>query len=186
MIHFFDNILYAISGPIVFVFLNSLFVFYPEVGKVIGCPDKKRNLGLVYYPFSLIILILLVYLGDLELYAATVGVFAMGYGDGFAAILGFLYGDKKIPLATGGKTYLGSIVMLFVCIVSSFIIFSFMSDSTFLIKLLASILIGVAASLIEVISPLGFDNISVPLFVTLLAGGLVWVRDFLEVQNQVL
>lgn len=173
LIIYFDNVLYAISGPLVFIFLNSFLIFYPNIGKLIGCPNRKRNLGLVYYPFSILVLILWTYLGKVEIYAATMGVFSMGFGDGFAAIFGKLLGKRKIPLPTGGKTYLGSFVMLAVCFISNFFILSIMVDTTITIIILYSIYLAVAAALLEVITPLGFDNISVPLIITLLAGGLI-------------
>ena len=97
----------------------------------------------------------------------------MGYGDCFAAIFGTLFGKKKIPLPTGGKTYFGSIVMLIVCFLSCYFIFSFMTDFNIKMIILSSLLVSVAASLIEVITPLGLDNISVPLLCALIVGGLV-------------
>ncbi|MGD1822938.1 MAG: diacylglycerol/polyprenol kinase family protein [Pleomorphochaeta sp.] len=172
LVNYFDNILFAIAGPICFVFFNSLFVFYPNVGEKIGCPNKKRNLGLVYYPFSVLILVLWVYTDVITLYAATIGVFAMGYGDGFAAIFGSLWGKKRIPLPTGGKTYFGSIVMLIVCVISSFVVLSVMTNFSINDKLLISIIVGVSAAFLEVVTPLGLDNISVPLLTALLVGGL--------------
>ncbi len=173
LIVFIEDPLVAVAGPLAFLFINSLFIFYPKLGKPIGCPQKNRNFGLVYYPFSLIILILFSYLGTLDIYAATIGVFCMGYGDGLAAIVGKFWGKKKIPLPTGGKTYFGSFFMCMVCFICSFVILSFMSDASFSLIIVSSILISVAAALVEVITPLGFDNISVPLLCALIAGGLV-------------
>lgn len=173
LLKFIDDPLIAVIGPIGFVFINSLFIFYPKLGTPFGCSNKNRNFGLVYYPFSLIILILYSYLGALDISAATVGVFCMGYGDGFAAILGSKWGKKKIPLPTGGKTYFGSIVMVIVCFLSSFIILALMSDLTLTVIIFSSILISLVATLVEVITPLGLDNISVPILSALIAGGIV-------------
>ncbi len=173
MIIYLKDPLFALIGPLFFIFFNSLFIFYPSLGKSFGCTKKERNFGLVYYPFSLVILILFSYLGKLEIYSATIGVFCMGYGDGFAAIFGTLFGKKKIPLPTGGKTYFGSFVMLIVCFLCCFFIFSFMTDFNMKMIILSSLLVSVAASLIEVITPLGLDNISVPLLCALIVGGLI-------------
>jgi len=173
MILYLKDPLFALIGPLIFVFFNSLFVFYPSLGKSFGCTKKSRNFGLVYYPFSFVLLIIFSYLGNLEIYSATIGVFCMGYGDGFAAIFGTLFGKKKIPLPTGGKTYLGSLVMLVVCFLSCYFIFSFMTDLNIKMIILSSLLVSVAASLIEVLTPLGLDNISVPLLCALIVGGLV-------------
>jgi phytol kinase len=173
LIFYIKNPLFALIGPIVFLFVDSLFIFYPQFGKHIGCPKRNRNYGLVYYPFSLIILIAYSYLGTLSLSAATIGVFCMGYGDGFAALFGSKFGKKKIPLPTGGKTYLGSLVMAIVCFISSFLILIIMSDLLLYQIISYSIIISICATLIEVITPLGLDNISVPIISALIAGGLI-------------
>ncbi len=173
LICYIKNPLFALSGPIVFLFVDSVFVFYPQFGKYIGCPERNRNYGLVYYPFSLIILIIYSYLGTLSLSAATIGVFCMGYGDGFAALFGSKFGKKKIPLPTGGKTYLGSFVMAIVCFFCSVIILILMSDLLFYQIIFSSIIISIVATFVEVVTPLGLDNISVPIISALIAGGLV-------------
>jgi phytol kinase len=173
LIFYIQDPLFALIGPIVFLFVDSLFIFYPQFGKHIGCPKRNRNYGLVYYPFSLIILISYSYLGALSLSAATIGVFCMGYGDGFAALFGSKFGKKKIPLPTGGKTYLGSFVMAIVCFLCSFLILIIMSDLLLSKIIMSSIIISIIATLVEVITPLGLDNISVPIISALIAGGLV-------------
>lgn len=172
VIHYFDNIHLASIGPLLFIFLNSMVLFYPNIGNHIGSGDKKRALGLVYYPFSLLILVFWTYSGFLPFYAATIGVLAMGYGDGFAAIFGTLFGKKKFPIPTGGKTYVGSFVMLFVCFISSFIVLKYSVDITIGQNVLFSLIVGLVATIVEIITPLGLDNISVPLISALLVGGL--------------
>ncbi len=173
MLFLIDDFATALVGPILFMFLNSLVIIYPKLGKHFGLTNKNRNYGLVYYPFSLVILVLILNLGTLHIAAATIGVFCMGFGDGFAALFGSKWGKKKIPLPTGGKTYLGSFVMAGVCFISTFAILYFMTNSSYASILLISFLISIVAPLIEVGTPLGLDNISVPLLTALIAGGLI-------------
>ena len=103
MILYLKDPLFALIGPLVFVFFNSLFVFYPSLGKSFGCTKKSRNFGLVYYPFSFVLLIIFSYLGNLEIYSATIGVFCMGYGDGFAAIFGNSFWEEKNTFTNRGE-----------------------------------------------------------------------------------
>lgn len=98
----------------------------------------------------------------------------MGYGDGFAAITGSIWGKKKIPLKTGGKTYLGSFVMLVVCNLISIIVLAFTTNLTTQSIIVASLIISFVASFTEMITPLGLDNISVPLLTAVLVGVIIW------------
>lgn len=164
------DVRYAIVGPIAFIFMNSIFVFKPKVGEKFGFVGKQRNYGLVYYPFSLGILVLLCYNNILPYYAGTIGVLCMGYGDGFAAITGTIWGKQKIPLNTGGKTYLGSFVMAVVCNLICVLTFALTTDFSTISIVLASLVISIVASVVEMITPLGLDNISVPLVAAVLAG----------------
>ena len=164
------DVRYAIVGPIAFMFMNSIFVFKPKIGDKFGFVGKTRNYGLVYYPFSLGILVLLCYNNIIPYYAGTMGVLCMGYGDGFAAIAGTIWGKKKIPLETGGKTYLGSFVMVVVCNLICVFTFALTTDFSTLSIIIASLIISLVASLVEIITPLGLDNISVPLVTAILAG----------------
>jgi len=173
LIHYIDDIHIAAIGPLLFIFLNSTILFYTNLGKYIGSADKKRALGLIYYPFSLLILVFWTYSGFLPFYAATIAILSMGYGDGFAAIFGSLFGKKKINLPTGGKTYLGSLIMLIVCFISSFVVLYFTIDISISKNIIISLAVGFSATILEVITPLGLDNISVPLLSALLVGGLI-------------
>jgi phytol kinase len=168
-----SDVKYAIVGPIAFMFMNSIFVFKPKVGDKFGFVGKQRNYGLVYYPFSLGILVLLCYNNIIPYYAGTIGVLCMGYGDGFAAITGSIWGKSKIPFNTGGKTYLGSFVMVVVCNLVCVFTFALATDFSTISIIIASLIISIVASLVEMITPLGLDNISVPIITAVLAGAIL-------------
>ena len=98
----------------------------------------------------------------------------MGYGDGFAAIIGKKWGTRKIR---GGKTLLGTFVMgvitLLVLIGFSlgYHIVGVWSASWWV----AVVVVSLIAALLEAYTPYGLDNITVPLgttfFASLLLGG---------------
>lgn len=165
-----SDVKYAIVGPIAFMFMNSIFVFKPKLGDKFGFVGRQRNYGLVYYPFSLGIIVLLCYNNILPYYAGTIGVLCMGYGDGLAAITGSRWGKTKIPLNTGGKTYLGSFVMVVVCNFICVLTFALATDFSTISIVLASLVLSLVASFIEMITPRGLDNISVPVITAILAG----------------
>lgn len=160
-----DNLWYALAGPVVFIILNSVMTF-GGYGGFLGMNDKKRNYGLIYFPISLLILVLLVYNGKLAAAAATIGVLSMGYGDGLAAIVGHARGKRKLPFFTGGKTWLGTVVMFFVVVVVAYV-FAPMSEVPY--RLVVAVTTGLVGAFLEAATPLGLDNVTVPL------GTALWV-----------
>jgi len=87
-----NDIRYALIPPVIFVVLN----YYSNRKDLIKSMEREgdSNLGTVYFPISLIVLILLTWDGGLLgggnlKYLGAVGNLIMGYGDGFAAIIGF-------------------------------------------------------------------------------------------------
>lgn len=82
---FFDNIWFAIIPPITFVILNYISVKKDLIKVMEREEEKKDGQGTVYYALSLLILIILTFIiNKPEL--GLVGVFTMGFGDGFVAI----------------------------------------------------------------------------------------------------
>lgn len=169
---FFTQLRFALVGPIVFIITNSLFTFL-DWGKAIGFDDRKRNYGLIYFPVTLLVLVLLQYNGVLSSLACLVGVLVMGYGDGLAALIGKKWGKKKLPIPSGGKTYVGTLAMALISSVVSFILILVFSSLSFATAMGVSLLIGVVASLVEASTPLGIDNLSVPLICAFIAGAFV-------------
>lgn len=160
-----DNIWYALIGPVLFIILNAIVTF-GGYGGFLGMDDKKRNYGLIYFPFSLLILVLLTYNGKLAFAAATVGVLCMGYGDGLAAIIGHAWGKRRLPFQTGGKTWLGTCVMFFV---STCVAYIFAPATGIPYRLLVAVTTGLVGAFLEAATPLGLDNVTVPL------GTALWV-----------
>lgn len=167
----FTNLAYSLVGPIFFIITNSLFTFL-DWGRFIGMHDRKRNYGLIYFPISLLILVLLQHYDILPPLACTIGVLVMGYGDGLAALIGRKWGVRTLRIPSGGKTWLGTTVM---GIVSFIITFGALTIGGVAIglALLVALLIGVVAAFVEAITPLGLDNLTVPLFVAFLVGAFL-------------
>ncbi len=157
----FDTLQIAIIGPIFFILANGTAVF-TGMAEVLGEKDIKRNLGLVYFPVSLLVLVLLAFTDTIPLWASTIGIFTMGYGDGLAALIGRFFGKKKV---LGQKSYVGSVVMFiatFIVILITSIAYK-VGDVSTVAWLIRALAISLIATLIEILTPSGLDNITVPI-----------------------
>ena len=172
----FDDIRFAVIGPVFFVLGNAVAVF-SGAADILGITDRRRNYGLIYYPISILILVVLGFQGILPLCACGIGVLSMGYGDGFAAVIGKRWGHRRIDIWHGGKTYLGSAVMFAICalVAMGFSIGYQLESLWTLTWWLGIVVVAMAATLLEAFTPLGLDNLTVPLGTALVAA-LVLVR----------
>ncbi len=167
LIAYFDSLSYALIGPLTFIVLNTIVV-YTNLATLVGISEERRNMGLIYYPISLSILVILGFIGIFPLWACGIGIIVMGYGDGLAAVIGGRWGKRKI---WGRKTQLGTLVMALV----TFVVLIFFSVWYNLKGVwsfpwwFSLILISATVALTEAYTPYGLDNISVPLVATLLS-----------------
>ncbi len=164
--HFHTRALYAAVGPITFIVFNWI-AYRRHLLAAMEDPEHRRNLGTVYFPISLLVLVLLCYNGSIPPYVGGIGVLVMGYGDGLASIIGSRWGQTRIRLFEGHKSVLGSAAMF---VASAAVVLLFMlrfqpaaSPSTLLA---ASFTTAAIATLIELLTPLGLDNITVPIGTT--------------------
>ena len=89
----------------------------------------------------------------------------MAYGDAAASLIGERYGKKKFHIFAR-KSVEGSVAMLIVSILSitvGLLYFSFFYSFTLSGFLLAGVAAALVATVAEALTPLGFDNIMVPL-----------------------
>jgi len=155
---YFPTMGQALLLPFAFVFLNALYVIFRQ-----GESEQRKNYGLVYYPISLVVLVLLQFRAGLDSSACLTGVLCMAYGDSFAAMAGTIFGRRKLPGFMSDKTWLGFVVMF----LASFVVVLFVFHS-----LWAALSIAVIASVCEAATPYGLDNLSVPIITALVAGVL--------------
>lgn len=151
-----DNPFVMLLGPFCFILINTIFV-YGGFARYLGMGDRKRDNGLIYYPISIFILVLLSILGLVHSENVIAGILVMGFGDGFAAIVGTHFGHHSYKVYSRYKKSMeGSIAMFAV----SFLVILISTDCNLFIALL----VALVATLLENITPLGFDNITVPIF----------------------
>ena len=128
---------------------------------IIASRERDRN-GFVLGPVTLglgAMLSLLLY----PLPAASIAIFALAFGDGFASLIGTLLRGPKIPFL-GGKTLAGSMA----CFAA---VFLFTLRIT--MNPVNALVVAGAATLLEAIPAGNFDNIIIPFGVGLVATQLL-------------
>ncbi|MSU00231.1 diacylglycerol/polyprenol kinase family protein [Tissierella pigra] len=156
---FFDNNISAAVVPGFFVIINYIS-YTKQLFSAMERNESKKDLGTVYYALSLLILSLITF-KDKELsYIGALGILIMGYGDGFAAIVGINFGKHKFKIFGNYKSIEGSLAMFtFSFIVSIIILYIFNPNNI----LLFSFILAALSTILELFSPFGLDNLTVPL-----------------------
>lgn len=157
----FDDPLWASFVPLMFVFINYLSM-KKRVFTAMERKSGKQEWGTVYYAISLLILAYVTFAADLA-YIGGIGILIMGYGDGFAALIGTKYGKHRLWF---GKSIEGASVVLGFGILIAGVFFYIYSPNLWLLK---SLVVGIVAMVVELFSPNGFDNLSLPLIVSLVS-----------------
>ncbi len=124
--------------------------------------QEGHPLGLVFYAISYTILALF-FSSRAEVVAA--GVLPMAYGDSGAAIVGERYGRRRFKVLSD-KSVEGSAAMMLISFASltiSLLIFSAMDFLQVSAKIPSVVTVSILATLVESLSPKGFDNLTVPL-----------------------
>ena len=180
LIPFFTQNIYPflVAAPFILVtFLASSYSPFKIVNeKLKGLTDiteEGHHLGLVFYSISYTILAL--FLAS-KAYVVAAGILPMAYGDSAASVVGGRYGKRRYRFLAN-KSLEGSAAMFLVSFSSlliSLYFFSTIYAFSFLDKVIAAFAASVVATVSESLSPLGFDNLTVPILSAstfLLVGG---------------
>ncbi|MEM2098895.1 MAG: SEC59/DGK1/VTE5 family protein [Candidatus Bathyarchaeia archaeon] len=137
--------------------------------------ENGHNLGLCFYAISYTLLALFF---SSRAHVIAAGVLPMAYGDALAAIVGEKYGKLHYCVFTK-KSVEGSAVMFlvsFLIVNASLVFFSAVYSLPMFALNWVSLAVALVTTLAEAFSPLGFDNITVPLLgaavFLLLSGGI--------------
>lgn len=165
---FFTNVWAAIIPPISFIILN--YISYKQ--NVFKAMERNGNgnLGTVYFPISLLIVTYVSFNNTLGFqdkgsmtYFGALAILILGYGDGFAAVFGKRYGKKKIFQE---KSLVGSLSMFVFSFLTAISVLFVLSTITNIF--LVSFILAASATIIELFTPRGLDNLTVPLGVFVL------------------
>lgn len=154
--YFFDNAICACFVPFTFVVLN--YISYKKNIISVMERDNQDGLGTVYYAISLFILAIVSFGILNNPSVGLAGVLVMGYGDGFASIIGKKVKSKEYKVKDTVKTLAGSAVMF---------VITFIITSIFLVNTpmwyIKAIVVSIIVTILEAISIKGTDNIVVPI-----------------------
>jgi uncharacterized protein (TIGR00297 family) len=157
----------ALAGPISFVFLNLLSLRV-KLFKGMEAEPGSRNFGTVYFPISLVVLVLLVNAKIIEPWEGGVGMLIMGWGDGLAALVGVRAKGGVFQIFGSTKSLRGSLAMLAASFVVALVFLSFFQEELEPMSLLArAAAIASFATLVELLTPFGLDNLTVPMLTAL-------------------
>ncbi|MTI95842.1 MAG: phosphatidate cytidylyltransferase [Firmicutes bacterium] len=175
---FFTEWQWAIIPPITFIFLNLVSWYTGIFDSMERKTRDINNLGTVYFPIALLILVLLTWFDSpvfegVHPYIGALGIMAMGYGDGFAGLIGTNFGKTKYTLFGATKSVEGSIAMLVASFIPLFVILLLGPGLGLVWALGGALLLAVAATAIEALTPKGLDNLTVPL-----GTALIWLFFF--------
>ncbi len=157
-LHYFTDWYIAIIGPVTFIVLN-IISYNAKIFKAMELEDK--NPGTIYYPISLTVCTFFAFSQPQMLVLPYLGIMAMTWGDGFAAVVG-----KKWPLrkVRANRSLGGSITFFVVTFVAALIYLivtakNIETSSVILFSLGAALL----GTVIEIFSPKNLDNLTVPI-----------------------
>lgn len=90
---------------------------------------------------------------------ASLGIYALAFGDGLASLAGKLFGHIHIPF-TKGKTVAGSLSCFLAIFISSF----FVTKNAFF-----ALILGICGMLLEILPLKDWDNLVIPVIIAIIA-----------------
>jgi len=163
----------ASAGPASFIVINALALRF----KLLPAMDEgadRRNLGTVYFPVSLLVLVNLCWRGVMPPWVGGIAVLVLGWGDGLAALVGEGNGAPGFRIWGGRKSAAGTLLM-FSASFAVTLIFTLIFSARYgdLVPAIGvSMIVAAAATVVELFTPFGIDNITVPLAVAALYAGV--------------
>lgn len=166
----FESVWWPILGLAGFAVINAVLNLSGGFHVLMGQESTRRNWGLVQYPVSIILLIMLEALGLGSKVNVGCAILGMGYGDGLAALIGRRFGKRRL-WGSKDKSVAGFVTMAVVtfCVVLA-VKLSFGFSHPLYLVVLASLATATCAALIEAYTPFGLDNITVPIAIFFLSG----------------
>jgi len=150
-----------------FILLTFLISPRSPVKGLSKVSEAGHDFGLVYYAISWTVLAFVFF--D-RLWIVGVGILAMSYGDGFASIIGIKFGKHAYQVFHDKKSIEGSVAMFLVTVPVLVIDFLFYSVPITSYLLIVLAFVSLLATVVEVLTPRGLDNLTVPM----LASTVCW------------
>jgi dolichol kinase len=159
----FDTWYLALIPPISFVALNALS-YYRGTFSAMETGERGR-LGTIYFPIAFGALVYYYWSQPVLMVAAMM---PLTWGDAMAAIIGGRYGYYRWTISGRSKSVEGSMAMLFwswITVTLALLIMPYMLGKPpihWLMTLIYGGAVAVVATIVEALTPLGLDNLTVP------------------------
>lgn len=169
-----DSWRWAIIPPIVFIVLNLVSWWTGMFSAMERKPRDPTNLGTVYFPIALLVMVILTWqdspvLTGVNPWLGALGIMAMGWGDGFAALIGTKWGRHKFTFMNSNKSLEGSLTMFIAALLPLFFLIILGFALAPLPALAIAALLALIGTIVEALTPWGLDNLTLPFAVTLVA-----------------
>ena len=161
---------YTLAGTIHLFILMLGLVVVSLIGIKLGIFDvlsrgnEKHTLGIVLFPVSIFFMVIITQFIPNAVYACGLGIFALSFGDGLAALIGKRYG-KYTPRLYDNKSVAGTLACITFAFFGMALVSLLMGHIVSAWKLLV---LGTLAAVIELFSG-DWDNIAIPIPVMLVA-----------------
>lgn len=160
----FGSTWHLLIPPAVFIVLNAVSYRRGLFAAMERTDESKKSLGTVYYAVSMTVMAALCLAAPRCLPCYAMGLFCMAFGDGFAPIFGAIEkGNRRI---FGQRTLYGSLSVLVLCLLVVLIVNGLFAMG---LPFWSMLVIALAATVLELVSPRGIDNLTLPLGVFLLS-----------------
>lgn len=161
-INVYENSWYICILPAIFIPLNYLSCRKRIFFAIERDHDVEKTLGTFWYAVSLFFLCFIGYLLKMP-WVAACGMLAMGYGDGLGGFIGQKFGKLKFPGVHSKKTIEGTfVVMIFSGLSVGIVCLIYVPH----FALYAALSCAVPAGALELFTPCGLDNITLPIGVS--------------------
>ena len=163
-ISLFNSFIPSMLTPFIFFFINTYATFGRSASFVseLKRTTTDHSLGLVMYPLGYIASLFFAYYICTSKAFAGIGIMALGYGDGFAAIIGKKFNYLPYYVNGSKKTLSGSLAMFLFTFFSVFIYSYLYNLPSPFITSLVSASVG---TIVESLASKGTDNLLIPLSV---------------------
>lgn len=164
----FDNAFYASIVPASFIVINYISLKRNKKGGLLSELERKdassKSYGIVLYPVSMLLLVIISFLIFHDARIGGIGLLALSYGDGVAALAGKKLNFRPFFIWGNKKTLSGSIAMFLVTFatVGIYLYITKLQISIYR-TIIASFAIALISTVVELITPFGIDNIMIPI-----------------------
>jgi len=163
----FDDPWVASAGPS----LGLLGAFLAPLVPAQDGAARAKDRGALCYSAALLVLVNLSWRGLISPRSAAAGVFVMGWGDGLAGLVGARFGKRGISIWGRKKTVPGTAAMLVASFLVTFLCVLFAGFPGLSFAVIASLATAAVATILELMTPWGLDNLVIPVGAALFFAG---------------